>query len=451
MKKSQNILALFLILLSLNFNRKLPAANIHSPELSELFEDDSLTWKLSPEKFIEVEANNEFIWNSAKSRNSARSTYPELKFLGMKVFEANAYFKKSVLSKMIVSLYNRGDVGWVQKENFEKYLTTVKKAITEWTKRSPKKLKPKRRSSKIKINKIVWVGENTHTYLEWSSTEKHERNGVTIPFRSEFVRIRLVPAIAKGTARHGLSSSAHGSEQPISYFKAKSNVTRNARGDIFLKNVPMVNQGDKSYCAVASVSRVMGYYGKDVDQHEIAQMVETSYLGTNPELMVDLLKKLSFKLGIRIRTHQHFEFGDLVQTVKTYNKLANRNRKQKLVLYKNAPLTYYYQEMDTELLTQMKTKKTAVVNRFIREVRRHINIGIPLAWSVILGKIQEHPPLPQAIGAHMRLIIGYNPKNSRIIYTDSWGAGHEFKHMEINDAVTITLGLYTIEPRSRRL
>jgi hypothetical protein len=37
----------------------------------------------------------------------------------------------------------------------------------------------------------------------------------------------------------------------------------------------MVDQGDKGYCVVASVERVMRYYGAAVDQHELAQVANS--------------------------------------------------------------------------------------------------------------------------------------------------------------------------------
>jgi hypothetical protein len=46
----------------------------------------------------------------------------------------------------------------------------------------------------------------------------------------------------------------------------------------------------------------------------------------------------------------------------------------------------------------------------------------------------------------MRLIIGYNLKTREILYSDSWGAGHELKRMALDDAWAITTGLATVEP-----
>ena len=47
----------------------------------------------------------------------------------------------------------------------------------------------------------------------------------------------------------------------------------------------------------------------------------------------------------------------------------------------------------------------------------------------------------------MRLIIGYNDKTKEVLYTDSWGAGHELKRMPEDWAWTITTSSMFIKPR----
>jgi hypothetical protein len=41
----------------------------------------------------------------------------------------------------------------------------------------------------------------------------------------------------------------------------------------------MVDQGEKGYCVVASVERVLRYYGGTVDQHELAQIANSDAAG----------------------------------------------------------------------------------------------------------------------------------------------------------------------------
>ena len=73
---------------------------------------------------------------------------------------------------------------------------------------------------------------------------------------------------------------------------------------------------------------------------------------------------------------------------------------------------------------------------------------IPLLWALELGRYPEEPAnAAQAGGNHMRLIIGYNQGKQQLIFTDSWGAGHELKRMKLEDAFKATLAMYVIEPK----
>lgn len=65
----------------------------------------------------------------------------------------------------------------------------------------------------------------------------------------------------------------------------KDSVSVKDNGDTVIGGVPMVDQGRKGYCAVASAERVFRYYGLQVDQHAMAQIAQSSSrLGTNSAL-----------------------------------------------------------------------------------------------------------------------------------------------------------------------
>jgi hypothetical protein len=85
------------------------------------------------------------------------------------------------------------------------------------------------------------------------------------------------------------------------------------------------------------------------------------------------------------------------------------------------------------------------VDRFQQMVQDHIDQGIPVLWSVMLGVVPE-TRAPKGIGGHMRLIIGYNSDTNEILYSDSWGPGHELKRMPADNAWTMTMAMDTIEP-----
>jgi hypothetical protein len=46
----------------------------------------------------------------------------------------------------------------------------------------------------------------------------------------------------------------------------------------------------------------------------------------------------------------------------------------------------------------------------------------------------------------MRLIHGYNENIQEILYTDSWGLGHNFKKMTAFEGWCMTVGMYAMIP-----
>jgi hypothetical protein len=104
------------------------------------------------------------------------------------------------------------------------------------------------------------------------------------------------------------------------------------------------------------------------------------------------------------------------------------------------------QAMDAKVLKAMSMRDKSGYGKFIKGIREQTKRGVPLFWSVRLGLYPESG-IPQNAGGHMRLIIGYNQEKGEVIYTDSWGAGHERKYMPDDWAWTITHNLFYLNPR----
>jgi hypothetical protein len=99
---------------------------------------------------------------------------------------------------------------------------------------------------------------------------------------------------------------------------------------------------------------------------------------------------------------------------------------------------------------EMTVGKPFSEDQFLKVIQRSVDDGIPLLWGLTLGEFPEEPAIsPQTAGGHMRLIIGYNDKTGRILFTDSWGAGHELKRMEVSHAYEASHGLFTMTPTVR--
>ena len=102
-------------------------------------------------------------------------------------------------------------------------------------------------------------------------------------------------------------------------------------------------------------------------------------------------------------------------------------------------------QINPDILLEVRTKNPSDMDRFFRTVQTQVNQGIPPLWSVMMGLFPKGTD-PDEFGGHMRLIIGYNLKTNEVLYSDSWGYGHELSRMPLPKAWTITTDLYSIEP-----
>ena len=197
-----------------------------------------------------------------------------------------------------------------------------------------------------------------------------------------------------------------------------------ATGDVWIGDVPMVDQGQKGYCVVASTERVMRYYGGTVDENELAQIANTSTAGgTSTDAMLEAMKKLSARLKIRVRDVQKGDsIRDILKLIADYNRAAKKAGVSEIPDQgRTIDIGEVYRSMKGDVLKDVRTKNKSELSRFQREVQAHIDQGVPLLWTVMLGFFKEPGVAPQTFGGHMRLIIGYNTAKEEILYSDSWG------------------------------
>ncbi|MEZ7956420.1 MAG: C39 family peptidase [Rubritalea sp.] len=313
-------------------------------------------------------------------------------------------FRDGKFLGVTISVFNRGDGGKITSADFAERFAAIGKHLgTQLDTRSRK------REGNIK------KGVMTHGYV-WSS-----RRGKAVllcnpdvedplkPKKMEFMRMRLARKDAKGIYEAALEERSQATVR-------KSQLERNVKTDkdnVFISGIPMVDQGNKGYCVVASAQRLFEYYGIACDMHQLAQLAKsdpdkgTSSLYINEQLgSIDYLFKTRFTC---------------------------------LAVSHNGGLV--------ELKDDKFVGKSIPRRSFDKFIQKNINDGIPLLWSMTLGLKPEIPKInPQANGGHMRMIIGYNEKDNKIIFSDSWGAGHEFKTMDADDAYAVTTGLYLMEP-----
>ena len=418
-----------------------------SRPLDELVAGES-AWQMTAAQFEQQFQKARFDWLSDK-KDQARFFGP-----GLSLWEGSVKLNEAIIeftpegnpARMTFSIFSRGDSDQLAhtRDQFESQIKTLRDTISKRLAVASTE-RGKDKASAVAAEGFVWMKPPAAYLLEYSY--QREVKSRDIEFRPEFIRLRV--------ARIGGKSSAPTATAATGVSKASltANLKRAENGDVYISNVPMVDQGPKGYCAVATAERVFKYSGIPVDQHEMAQVADTGAGGgTSPDKMYEALNKLEGRLRVRVRVIENWDFKKFMDEVADYNKEAKRAKKPEVDASPRGNVIYVneiYGKMDGEVLKVSRTERDrSGFGKFQRSVNGLIDQGIPVMWSVSLGLLPE-PEIPQASGGHMRLIIGYNTKTGEILYTDSWGADHALKRMPVANAFAITTGMYYMEPMTK--
>ena len=402
---------------------------------------DGAAWDMTVKSFCAAHAGEGFRFLTS-ARDSVNCTQPgAVNVAGFGVYETRIWFSgprgaEPKISRAEFSLYNKGDAGKpLSREDLDAMLEAVRASFPAAEARWEKGTKNEKMGAVVHSQRFF--GKKADGQLAWGT----DKRGGTV----NFVRLALVPpGTMKRTSEGALSRSAE---------SVKSGVEKRKNGDVVINGVPMVDQGEKGYCAAATAERVLRYYGLEIDEHELAQMAGTTADGgTGTGAMIDAVAKIgnANRLGKNELYRADGDMRTFEKNLELYNQTAKRMRRPQIDIRQyttgnmvdgNAISDAY----DPDVLKAARLKQSAAFKRFMAGVKTQVDRGVPLFWGVTLGYVKE-PDIPQARGGHMRLITGYNEKTKEIIYTDTWGAGHEEKRMSQEDAWTITTALFFLKP-----
>lgn len=416
-------------------------------DLGEVFSSPE-AWQDSADMFA-VEHRQEGFRFASEARDVVNSLDADAcVWRGHKIFETRVFFDKSGeeerVSRLELSLFNRGDAKGekMTTESLQALLDELSKEFAPGTKRF-KDEKTTLRNNALQYRRVLKSGAKK-AELVWAITPK-DRDGKRYV---DFLRLTV----------HGEMPGAKADVKRVAKSAAKpkiiANVTKSPNGDVFIDNVPMVDQGQKGYCAAAVSERVLRYYGFQIDEHEIAlQAGTTSEGGTSVSAMKETIERIGGKNGLgfsEIVSMNEGGIAGLEEEIKAYNKAAKAEKKPEISLAQFTRGNMIYtgemrEAMNPKVLHRMRLKDSRS-KKFSRLIRQQVSLGIPVFWGVTLGIYPERGVNPQTSGGHMRLIIGYNDKKKEILYTDTWGEGHELKRMPEDWAFTITHDAFYLKP-----
>lgn len=347
----------------------------------------------------------QFEWVSASkdrarfSRHMFSNVETKLTMFGgsINVEEAVLEFVNGKAARATISFYNRGDSGDITASEFDRIFKVIGQNLGQVLKVAPKR-QVLSSNAALPVTGWMWSSPGGIALLEHN--EYNTPGKVTKP---EFLRLKLA---APDQADWSMGKMATG----VQRMELLQRIKKTPDGDVYISGVPMVDQGQKGYCVAASCQRLFEYMRIPCDQHEMAKLVSIDAgSGADITTMQKSLAKIDGAFNV------------------TFKPLIN-------------PEQYY----------TSGRKRRVSEKAFFSIVKEYTDKGVPLLWGLFLGQKPEDPPLPnggQISGGHMRMIIGYNLAKNQVLFTDSWGAGHELKRMAMLDAYDVTLGLYSMAPR----
>ncbi|MCR5413275.1 MAG: C39 family peptidase [Kiritimatiellae bacterium] len=398
-------------------------------DLGEHFSDTN-SWMQTADAFVAAHRSAGFKIGDEKKTSADCLVRGTCTWNGLEVWEARVYFAEGGVQRVEMSLYNRGDdkSGGMGPDALNGLLAKIREAVpAELGKPGSTKSEKPQRGSVVKRQTWKKPKGKVDIELAWGETGNSKADT-----HADFARVVLTSRFFGAKKAAKKVKSARG---------AKGNVRREENGDVWIDNVPMVDQGQKGYCAAATAERVLRYYGHPVDEHEIAQIAGTTAQGgTSTDAMRETVRKAAskYRLGYNEIVDMN---GDPQKAIKAYNSAAKRLKKPEIsygqFLRGNTfMIGDMIAAMQPDVIKEMREKDFRA-KMFVKKVREQIDKGNPVFWSVTLG-IWREPGLPQQNGGHMRLIIGYNKKTNEILYSDSWGAAHALKRMPGDWAFAIT-------------
>ncbi|MCX6983945.1 MAG: hypothetical protein NT118_04215 [Lentisphaerae bacterium] len=369
--------------------------NSFSADFSKLetFTDDENLWDVSSNDFLDRSNEMYFKWISDRKsevRYPGYSNSPGMTFLDMKSWETIIKFEGGKVSQIEVLTYNRGDSGEISDEKtFQASVDETVGKLDEWSMDKGTPIPKERLKTGMYLEKKVWVKNNSLAVeLRWSASERIKTQDFEDPkakekkikFRAEYIKIIISRFDPKNDPRKMASTPRKA--DIASATDIRQNVKKDAAGFVYIENIPMVDQGNKGYCAVATAERILRYYGTDVDQNILAQLVNSSATkGTGAEEMLDVLKKVQSKFGVLIKTHYEIKIQSFIDTVNDYNKLAKKAGGKPITYGTDIDVGGIYNAMDPELLKKAKCEKDkSGFKNFQSDIIRHVDQGIPLIW-----------------------------------------------------------------------
>ncbi len=213
---------------------------------------------------------------------------------------------------------------------------------------------------------------------------------------NEYVGLAIVPTTtADAGGRTSLTADADVKKRLI------ASIVKSPNGDVYLSEIPMVDQGPKGYCVPATFERAMRTMGLQADMYLLAMVGQSQAGGgTSPELLLDNVKHQVLSKGRRIKEESLKQLH--IRDIKRY-------------VDEGIPLMWTLCSMDE--YNDIADKNTAA-RASVTDWKAH-------ATEIAAAHADLAKAAKPDANHHICMIIGYNEATQEIAVSDSWGTRFE--------------------------
>lgn len=264
------------------------------------------------------------------------------------------------------------------------------------------------------VQRMLGQGNASHNAKRW---DWNGHSFLLAHVEEEYVGLSVVrAAFADGGGRFSRVSDGD--------MKARleASVHRADNGDVYIKNIPMVDQGPKGYCAPATFERAMRHAGVPSDMYLLATLATEGGGGTNT-------RKLYEEVAFTTRS----------KGGRTARQIALKSlAPSKIKRYIDKGVPILWQMCSLEGYNQVANGRT--------RARRSVKDWADYATKIAISAQKNVPALQAKANFHICMIIGYNEATNEIAVSDSWGQNYTIRWIHVDEAEAVSnKGGYVID------
>lgn len=235
---------------------------------------------------------------------------------------------------------------------------------------------------------------------------------------NEYVSLAVIPTeVADAGGKSVMTKDAEVKKRLL------ASIVKSENGDVYLTEIPMVDQGPKGYCAPATFERAMRTMGLEADMYLLAMVGQSQAGGgTSVETLLEGVRQQVFSKGRRIKEENVKEL---------------RIRDFKRYIDEGIPLMWTM--CSAEEYNEAADKNT--------ERRAKVSDWKTHADDILAENLKYADKSKADSNHHICLIIGYNEATQEIAVSDSWGPRFELRWVPVAVADWANVGgLFMILP-----